>query len=83
MRLGLSEIGLGINLKQLQATGLTLKKAIRKTGRNVRVIPNKSPELNTAQILHNQLTGPTGWELVLIRDGSKNNHRPDRQSARY
>jgi SAM-dependent methyltransferase len=68
MQLGLSVIGLDVTLKQLQASGLTLKKAIRKTGRNVRLIPNKSLELNTAQVLHNHLTGQTGWELVLIRD---------------
>lgn len=71
MRLGLSDIGLGVGLKQLSASGLKLKKAIRKTGRNVRVIPNKSPELNAAQVLHNQLAGPTGWELVFVKDGSK------------
>jgi len=71
MRLGLSLIGLDIPLKQLEATGLNLKKAIKKTGRNVRLVPNKTPELNTAQVIHNQLTGPTGWELVFIRDGDK------------
>ena len=71
MQLGLSVIGLDVHLKQLLASGLTLKKAIRKTGRNVRLIPNKNPELNTAQVTHNNLTGPTGWELVLIRDGQR------------
>jgi tRNA (guanine10-N2)-dimethyltransferase len=71
MQLGLSVIGLDINLKRLEATGLTLKKAIRKTGRSVRLVPNKAPELNSAQVIHNHLTGPTGWELVFIRDGNK------------
>jgi SAM-dependent methyltransferase len=71
MRLGLNVIGLDVSLKRLEATGLTIKKAIRKTGRNVRLIPNKSLELNAAQISHNQLTGPTGWDLVLLRDGKK------------
>lgn len=71
MRLGFSVVGLDISIKQLLASGLTLKKAITKTGRNVRLVPNKSPELNTAQVLHNQLTGPTGWELVFIRDDGK------------
>lgn len=69
MRLGLSVIGLDVNEKQLLASGLTLKKVIKKNGRNVRLIPNKSLELNAAQVLHNQLTGPTGWELVFVRDG--------------
>jgi tRNA G10 N-methylase Trm11 len=71
MRLGLSNIGLNIDLKQLEKTGLTVKKAIKKTGRNVRLVPNKEAELNTAQVIHNQLTGPTGWELVFIKDGLK------------
>lgn len=71
MRLGLSNIGLRVTSARLGATGLSLKKVIRKTGRNVRVVPNKSAELNAAQVLHNQLTGPTGWELVFVRDGAK------------
>jgi tRNA G10 N-methylase Trm11 len=71
MRLGLSVIGLNVGIKQIEVSGLTLKKAIKKTGRNVRLIPNKAPELNSAQVLHNQLAGPTGWELVFIRDGVK------------
>lgn len=71
MRLGLSLVNINLNLRKLEATGLTLKKEIRKTGRNVRLVPNKTPELNSAQVIHNQLTGPTGWELVFIRDGHK------------
>ncbi len=71
MQLGLSVIGFDVGLKQLEATGLTLKKAIRKTGRSVRLVPNKAPELNSAQVLHNHLTGPTGWELILIRSGQQ------------
>ena len=71
MTLGLSLYGFDISLRQIEATGLSLKKAIRKTGRPVRRVPNKSAELNAAQILHNKLTGPNGWELVFIRDGGK------------
>lgn len=71
MRLGLSAIGFDVDLKQLHSSGLALKKAIKKTGRNVRYVPNQELELNTAQILHNQLTGPTGWELVMIRDNDQ------------
>jgi len=71
MQLGLSVIGLDVGLKQLEHTALNLKKVIKKTGRNVRVIPNKSLELNSAQVLHNNLTGPTGWELNFIKDGPK------------
>jgi tRNA G10 N-methylase Trm11 len=71
MQLGLSVIGLDVSLGKLEATGLTLKKAIRKTGRPVRLVPNKTAELNAAQVIHNKLTGPNGWELVFIRNGKK------------
>jgi tRNA (guanine10-N2)-dimethyltransferase len=71
MRLGLSLYGFNETPKRIEATGLSLKKAIRKTGRSVRLIPNKAAELNSAQVLHNQLTGPTGWELVFIRSGEQ------------
>lgn len=69
--LGLSVIGLNIGLRQIEATGLTIKKVIRGTGRPVRLVPNKAPELNSAQVIHNKLTGANGWELVFIRDGNK------------
>jgi hypothetical protein len=71
MRLGLSVIGLDVGLKQLGQTGLNLKRVIKKTGRNVRLIPNKSLELTSAQLLHNNLTGPTGWDLIFIKDGEQ------------
>lgn len=71
MQLGLSVQGLDVNVRTLEATGLNLKKAIRKLGRSVRLVPNKELELNSAQVIHNHLTGPTGWELVLLRDGSE------------
>lgn len=69
--LGLSTVGFNVPLKQMEATGLSIKKVIRKTGRPVRLVPNKASELNAAQVIHNKLTGPNGWELVFIRDGSK------------
>jgi len=71
MTLGLSIQGLQINRGQLEATGLSLKKAIRKSGRSVRLVPNKDPELSTPQVIHNNLTGPNGWELLFVRDGDK------------
>jgi tRNA G10 N-methylase Trm11 len=69
MQLGLSLYDFRETPQRITATGLTLKKALRKTGRSVRLIPNKTAELNSAQVIHNHLTGPNGWELVFIRDG--------------
>jgi tRNA (guanine10-N2)-dimethyltransferase len=71
MTLGLSVYGFTETIQRIQATGLTVKKAIKKTGRNVRLIPNNAHELNSAQVSHNKLTSPTGWELVFVRDGDK------------
>jgi tRNA (guanine10-N2)-dimethyltransferase len=67
IQLGLSAIGIPVTPQKMIASGLTLKKIIRsKTGRSVRLTPNQEPELNTAQVLHNHLTGPTGLELLVI-----------------
>lgn len=71
IRLGISVYNLSVNIRRINATGLTLKKAVKADGRSVRVVPNKEHELNTAQVIHNQLTGPTGMELLLIRDGER------------
>ncbi len=71
LTLGLSVYGLDVGLKRLLATSLELKKAIRKSGRPVRIVPNKKPGLNSAQVLHNGLTRKMGWELIFLRDGNK------------
>lgn len=68
MQLGLSLYGFNETQQRITATALSLKKAIKKTGRPVRVIPNQSAELNSAQVIHNRLTGPNGWELIFVRD---------------
>jgi len=71
IRLGLSTYGLRMTNKTLQVAGLSLKKAIKHSGKSIRVIPNTAPELNTAQVIHNQLTGPTGIEFVIVRSGGR------------
>lgn len=71
LKLGLSVYGLNTKPNQLVATGLELKKLIKKSGRSVRIVPNKDNELNAAQVLHNQLTHKLGWELVFVKYGNK------------
>jgi len=71
IRLGLSVYGLPVSIRRLNATGLELKKIVKSAGRSVRVVPNNTAELNAAQVIHNQLTGPTGLELVLIKHGKE------------
>lgn len=70
IQLGISAIGLHVTPAALMATGLTLKKVLRSLERSVRLVPNKELELNSASVLHNHLTGPTGCELLLVREGN-------------
>jgi len=71
MNIGLSLYGLKIDPRRLIRAGLSLKKAIRVTGKSVRVVPNKELALSSAQVIYNKLTGPNGWEIVLIVDNKR------------
>ncbi|MDB5163715.1 MAG: hypothetical protein JWS12_333 [Candidatus Saccharibacteria bacterium] len=71
VKCGLSVYDLSVKVDQINKAGLEIKRVIKKTGRSVRVVPNKELALNSAQVLHNSLTGPLGLELLLIRDGQK------------
>ncbi len=68
---GLSVFGLNINPKKVASTALNLKKAIKQSGRSVRMVPHKDNFLGTATVLYNKLTGTNGWELCVISDGKK------------
>lgn len=69
--LGLSVYGLRVPVSTINRSLLKLKKLIRKNGRRTRVVPNKTPELNSAQVLHNKLTSKGAWELLLVADGKQ------------
>jgi tRNA G10 N-methylase Trm11 len=69
IKLGLSTFGLQVSPQQLFRTGLDLKRVCKQAGRSVRLVPNTEPTLSSAQVLHNQLTGELGLELLLLRDG--------------
>lgn len=69
--LGVSAYDLDIPVKTLNQGLLEIKKIIKKTGRPVRVVPNKTAHLNSAQVLHNRLTNKGAWELVLVGSAKK------------
>ena len=71
LTIGISVYGLSISTRQLQSAGLTMKKQLRKSGRSIRLVPNTESTMNSAQVLHNKLTGDRGWDLCAIRDGQK------------
>lgn len=71
IKLGLSTFDMNVNERHLLRTGLELKKVCKAQGRSVRIVPNTEPALNTAQVIHNQLTGDLGIELLFIRSGKE------------
>jgi tRNA G10 N-methylase Trm11 len=71
IQIGLSAYGFAESAQRVQATGLSVKKTIKKAGRSVRLTPNQKPALSSAQVHHNHLTGLTGWELVVVADGQQ------------
>lgn len=71
LTIGISVYGVKVTPKMLERTTLNIKKAVKSTGRPVRIVPNKTSEISTPQILHNKLTHENGWELVLYKNGSR------------
>jgi hypothetical protein len=70
LKIGLSFYGFEpgtMNPARANAAGLNLKKALRQTDRSVRIVPNKELQLNSAQVLHNHLTGELGREFLIIK----------------
>lgn len=67
---GISSYGVNVKEKSLAATALRIKKAIKQSGHSVRMVPHSGTALSSAVVLHNNLTGPQGWELVIVSDGT-------------
>lgn len=69
--LGMSAYGFDVDSRDIQKTGLVLKKALRSSGVSLRLIPNTAPQLNTATSHHNKLGhSPAKVELLVIRTRS-------------
>ncbi len=64
---GVSCYGIRIRPTQLNGSNIALKKILKSHGRPVRIVPNKEEQLSTAQVLHNQLTGSNGFELLIVQ----------------
>lgn len=71
IKLGLSAYGFDVTPYQLGGEALRLKKQLRSSGRSVRVVPNDSPALSSAQTYHNALTSDLGLEFVIAASGDK------------
>lgn len=67
--LGVSDFSRKTNPYLAQKEALRWKRMISKTGRNVRVVPNKTAVLSSATSLHNKLF--TDTHIELIKNGGK------------
>lgn len=66
--LGLSAYGFNITARDVQKTGLTIKRQLKKNNSSVRLIPNESPALSTATSHHNKLgLSSNHIELLVVR----------------
>lgn len=66
--LGLSAYGFRTSARDVQKTGIILKKKLRESGVSLRLIPNDSPALSTATSHHNKLgLSDNKVELLIVR----------------
>jgi tRNA G10 N-methylase Trm11 len=69
--LGISTYGFDIDVREVQKTGIILKQKLKKSGISLRLIPNTTPDLNTAVSHHNKLgLSPNKVELLIVRSNN-------------
>ncbi len=71
LTLGISAYGLDVTTRDVQGTGIILKKKLRTHNVSVRLIPNQDIALSTATSHHNKLgLNPHRIELLVVRGAS-------------
>lgn len=71
LTLGISTYGLNVTSRDVQGTGIILKKKLRAHDVSVRLIPNQDIALSTATSHHNKLgLSPHRIELLVVRGAS-------------
>ncbi len=70
MSLGISVYGMQVQPRMITGLALELKKLFRKNDEaKLRIVPNDSSELSSAQVFHNKLDEPNyGCELLIVAD---------------
>jgi len=69
--LGISVYNSPLKITQIMAMGLSIKKTLHQNGRSIRLVPNVTSDISSAQVIHNHLTKNHGIEIVICCD----NHR--------
>ena len=70
MSFGISVYGIKANPRAVAKTAILTKKAIKKRGQSVRMVPHSTLTLGTATVLYNKLTKADNLELLVVSDGS-------------
>jgi tRNA G10 N-methylase Trm11 len=66
--LGISAYNFNVDAREVQKTGIILKQKLKKSGVNLRLVPNIEPALNTATSHHNKLgLAPNKVEVIIVR----------------
>ena len=68
--IGISDYSKGTSARKAQGEALHIKRAMKKTGFSVRVLPNKEAVLSSATVFHNQL-GEKPGHFEFIKFGNK------------
>ena len=71
LELGISTYGLYSSPKQISSLSFAIKKGLVAKGRSVHVVVGEEKALNSASIIHNDLTGKFGFEFLLIANAKQ------------
>src|SRR4051812_16010923 len=65
--LGFSAYGFDVSNREVQKTGLIIKRKLRDSDGSVRLVPNTEPALSSAQVFHNKLAhGEMKREIIIV-----------------
>ncbi len=65
---GISAYGLNISARRISELSFLIKKSLKAKSVSVRAIISNSTTLNSAQVIHNGLTGRSGSEFIVVSD---------------
>lgn len=68
---GFSFYGDALKIKDINKLAIELKNKLQKSGLKARYVPNKTLNLNSAQVWHNKLIGEKGFELILVENNER------------
>jgi tRNA (guanine10-N2)-dimethyltransferase len=71
LKIGISLYGLKGQPRAIGAFGLEIKRHLKSQGKSVRLVPNTTSDLSSAQVFHNHLANELGVEFLIASDGKE------------